>query len=739
VENLPPNAPASEAVPSLRHPARSERSERESQDLQSEAETLARSCDFAQDNEITSAFTDMLSSLEFCNRQGLAERFDSTIGAGTVLMPFGGVRQRTPVQTMVGLLPTDGPTTTCSGMADGFNPWWTQRNPFDGAFLAVCDSVAKLVAAGFSRADAYLSLQEYFPRLGADAVRWGQPLAALLGALKAQRLLGVAAIGGKDSMSGTFENLDVPPTLISFAVATGDVRRVVSPEFKRPGARLVAVGANPVDDAAGFLATLDAVEKLTATGAVESAWVCGAGGLAEALFLGAVGNGIGVDASGLTTSDLFQPRPGTMLLSLTDDADLTPLANLPVLEVGQTVADELIIIGDERLSLADLEAAWDAPLAGVFPRHVGLQPGPRVVRCAEGVSVAGGVPGVDAFGILSTPFTLGPSYTGAPTDRGGDTPKPPLVENLPPNTPPVEVEPPTPSSCAERAKRVESQDLAKRQTRFTNTKPTAWIPVFPGNNCEDDTAKALRRAGANVNLQVINNLTPAAVAKSARLAAANIAACQMVVIPGGFSGGDEPDGSAKLIASFMRGPAVADALMALLDDRDGLILGICNGFQALIKLGLVPFGRIVSAEPSSPTLTFNAIGRHQSMLVRTRVASTLSPWLAGSQVGDVHTVAVSHGEGRFVADDAQLDALAAGGQIAAQYVDLGNQPTMATPCNPNGSAGAVEALTSPDGRVLGKMGHTERAGQYLYRNVTTGDETASPHDPIFESGVAYFA
>ena len=263
--------------------------------------------------------------------------------------------------------------------------------------------------------------------------------------------------------------------------------------------------------------------------------------------------------------------------------------------------------------------------------------------------------------------------------------------------------------------------------------------MFPGNNCEDDTAKALRRAGANVNLQVINNLTPAAVAKSARLAAANIAACQMVVIPGGFSGGDEPDGSAKLIASFMRGPAVADALMALLDDRDGLILGICNGFQALIKLGLVPFGRIVSAEPSSPTLTFNAIGRHQSMLVRTRVASTLSPWLAGSQVGDVHTVAVSHGEGRFVADDAQLDALAAGGQIAAQYVDLGNQPTMATPCNPNGSAGAVEALTSPDGRVLGKMGHTERAGQYLYRNVTTGDETASPHDPIFESGVAYFA
>jgi len=265
------------------------------------------------------------------------------------------------------------------------------------------------------------------------------------------------------------------------------------------------------------------------------------------------------------------------------------------------------------------------------------------------------------------------------------------------------------------------------------------VPVFPGNNCEDDTAKALRRAGANVKLQVINNLTPADVANSARQAAENISQCQMVVLPGGFSGGDEPDGSAKLIASFLRGPAVADALMDLLDNRDGLVLGICNGFQALIKLGLVPFGRILPAEASFPTLTFNAIGRHQSMLVRTRVASVLSPWLAHCEVGDVHTVAVSHGEGRFVADDGQLDALAAAGQIAAQYVDLDGQPTMSTSWNPNGSAGAVEALTSPNGRVLGKMGHSERAGEYLYRNVTAGDQTSIAHQPIFEAGVGYFA
>ena len=611
-------------------------------------------------------FIGLLTDINVCGRQGLAERFDSTIGAGTVLMPFGGVRQKTPVQTMVALLPTGGLTTTCSGMADGFNPYWTQRNPYEGALLAVCDSVAKLVAAGFRRRDAYLTLQEYFPALGGDAARWGQPLAALLGALAAQRLLGVAAIGGKDSMSGSFESatgerLDVPPTLVSFAVATGDVRRVVSPEFKRSGVRLIAVGADPVTSPEGFVAALDVVERLTAEGHVESAWVCGAGGLAEGLFLGAIGNNIGVDV-GASAAILFEPCPGTVLLGVADGADL---GDVPYVEVGRTIEDEALLIDGQRLPLDELERAWEAPLDGVFPRHA-----PE--HDADDVAVP-----------LATPARH-PVRHARPTGR--------------------------------------------------RPHPVAWIPVFPGTNCEDDTARALAAAGAEPRLQVINNLTPADVAASAALAADNIRRSQMVVLPGGFSGGDEPDGSAKLIASFLRSEQVAEALTGLLDDRDGLILGICNGFQALIKLGLVPFGRILPAEASFPTLTYNAIGRHQSMLVRTRVASVLSPWLANCEVGDVHTIAVSHGEGRFVVDPAQYDALVVGGQIATQYVGPDGTPTMRTPWNPNGSYGAVEALSSPDGRVLGKMGHSERAGQHLYRNVAP-----SAHQPIFEAGVAYFA
>jgi len=621
---------------------------------------------------VMARFVQLLSDINVCSRQGLAERFDSTIGAGAVLMPFGGERQKTPVQTMVALLPTDGPTTTCSGMADGFNPYWTQRNPYEGALLAVCESVAKLVAAGFSRRDAYLTLQEYFPKLGDDPTRWGQPLTALLGALAAQRLLGVAAIGGKDSMSGSYETasgerLDVPPTLISFAVATGDVRRVVAPEFKHAGVRLVAVGGNPVDDPAGFVAALDVVERLTAAGQVEAAWVCGAGGLAEGLFLGAIGNNVGVEAV-LDADALFEPSPGSVILAVDDNADM---GGISVVEVGRTIADAALIVEGDRLPLDDLERAWDAPLEGVFPRHVPLA------------------------GVASEPVPCATPEPGCEASR---------------------------------------RQVHRSVPIGVKPHPTAWIPVFPGTNCEDDTARALAAAGAKPCLQVINNLTPADVVESARVAAENIRRSQMVVLPGGFSGGDEPDGSAKLIASFLRSDSVAEALTSLLDERDGLILGICNGFQALVKLGLLPYGRILPADTSSPTLTFNALGRHQSMLVRTRVASVLSPWLANCQVGDVHTVAVSNGEGRFVTDAAQYDSLVAHGQIAAQYVGPDDQPTMRTPWNPSGSWHAVEAISSPDGRVLGKMGHSERTGQYVYRNVAPG-----ACQPIFQAGVAYFA
>jgi len=599
----------------------------------------------------------LLADLNVCSQQGLAERFDATIGAGTVVMPFGGARQRTPEQVMVATLPTGTPTDTCSGMACGFNPFWTERNPFQGAYLAVCDSIAKLVAAGFSRRDAYLTLQEYFPTLGDDPDRWGLPLAALLGALAAQRVLKVAAIGGKDSMSGSFEHLDVPPTLASFAVATGSASRVVAGEFVRPDARLVLVGTDPLIDPDGFVATLDAVERWSQQGAVLSAFACGAGGVAEAVFLGAIGNGIGAQITA-DPQHLFDAAPGHILLSVADDADLT---GVPVAEVGRTTPEPVLLIGDERLGLAELEAIWDAPLAGVYPRHSARADEPA------------------------------PEPVSSPTR---------------PSARPHGV-------CAAR--------------------PTAWIPVFPGTNCEDDTARAMERAGGAAQVQVLVTLTPDDVAASARLAAQNIARAQMVILPGGFSGGDEPDGSAKLIVSFLRHLAVAEALTALLDERDGLVLGICNGFQALIKLGLLPSGRILPATPDSPTLAANRIGRHQSMLVRTRIASTLSPWLAACQVGDVHTVAVSHGEGRFVASPQRYAALAAAGQVCAQYVDDHDRPTLCEPWNPNGSLGAVEALCSPDGRVLGKMGHTERSGPALYRNVAPG-----ACQPLFESGVAYY-
>ena len=605
----------------------------------------------------------LVTDLNVCSNKGLSERFDSTIGAATALMPFGGSRQLTPALAMAAKLPVFGETTTVSGMAWGFNPYLTAANPFTGSYIAVVESVAKLAAAGFAREDMYLTFQEYFEKLRDEPERWGKPAAAVLGALMAQVDLGVGAIGGKDSMSGSFEQLDVPPTLVSFATAVGSIDRVTSPEFKGADHRVVRIVPAGYDgvvpEAAGLLEAIALVERLIGEGAALAVSTPGYGGAAEALFKMCVGNGIGVKLSdGVTPTALFAPSYGSFFVELTDGAEL-PAASDAVLidEVGETTeAYELSACG-ETISLADLQEAWEAQLEPVFPYRAGGD-------AVEPVS----------FG-SATPLT----YNG------------------------------------------------------TIARPRVVIPVFPGNNCEYDSARAFEQAGAVVDTFVINNLTPDKVAESTAELVRLIKNSQIIMLPGGFSGGDEPDGSAKFITAFFRAPAVTEAVRDLLQNRDGLMLGICNGFQALVKLGLVPFGDIRPMDEDCPTLTFNNIGRHQSRLVRTRVASNLSPWLSRCEVGDVHTVPISHGEGRFVASEDLLVQLRDAGQIATQYVGADGRPSMDLDVNPNGSAWAIEGITSPDGRVFGKMGHSERRGAGLYQNVP-GDL----FQPLFEGGVGYF-
>ncbi|MBW3082435.1 phosphoribosylformylglycinamidine synthase [Bifidobacterium phasiani] len=614
----------------------------------------------------------LVTDLNVASNKGLSERFDSTIGAATVLMPFGGRRQLTPNKAMVAKFPVFGETTTASAMAWGFNPYISERNQFTGAYLAVVESLAKLVAAGFEHEKAYLSFQEYFGKLKDVPERWGKPMASVLGALMAQADLGVGAIGGKDSMSGSFEDLDVPPTLISFAVAVGDMRRATSPEFKRAGHRVVRIapryladGLTPDKD--GLLAAMTMVEYLTDFHDAVAVSTPGYGATAETLFTMTVGNGIGVrlDPS-IKIDDLFTPAYGSFIVELADDAELPKVTNLvEVGQIGVTTEEYVFEACGEKLDLDALQDAWEGGIESVFP------------------------------------------YRSAKDDAAAHAP----VETV---------------SFEAPAKTV--------YTGAGVARPHVVIPVFPGNNCEYDSAAAFERAGADVTTLVINNLTPAAVAESTQALVDEIRRSQIVMIPGGFSGGDEPDGSAKFITAFFRAPAVTDAVRDLLKNRDGLMLGICNGFQALIKLGLVPFGDIVPMTADCPTLTFNTIGRHQSRLVRTRVASNLSPWLARTSVGDVHTVAISHGEGRFVASDETLARLKANGQIATQYVGEDGVPSMDLAVNPNGSLLAVEGITSPDGRVFGKMGHSERSGAGLYVNVP-GDK----YQPIFEAGVEYFA
>ena len=610
----------------------------------------------------------LVTDLNVASNKGLSERFDSTIGAATVLMPFGGRTQLTPPMAMVAKLPVDGETTTCSGMAWGFNPYLMSANCYTGAYLSVVESVSRMVAAGFDHEDLYLTFQEYFERLRDVPSRWGKPTAALLGALMAQVDLGIASIGGKDSMSGSFEDLDVPPTLVSFATGIGHVDRVVSPEFKGAGHRVAVLVPDYADDGLtpdpkALLDTYRVVEGLVERGEALAVSTLGYGGVAEAVFKMCVGNRVGIEvAPAFGTDALFCPSYGSFLVEITDDAVQPEIpATVTASLFGTTTSAYELVAEGERIDLAGLQDAWEGALEGVFPYR------------AEGEKVE-----AVSFDVASA---------------GVSRPAP--------------------------------------QVRVA--RPRVIIPVFPGTNCEYDTAHAFERAGAVADVFVINNLTPEAVAESTHELARRIRESQIVMIPGGFSGGDEPEGSAKFITAFFRAPEVTEAVRDLLQDRDGLMLGICNGFQALVKLGLVPYGDIVEMDDTCPTLTFNTIGRHQSRLVRTRVASNLSPWLSRCAVGDVHNIAISHGEGRFVASAEMVEKLVAGGQVATQYVDEDGVPGMALDVNPNGSVLAIEGITSPNGRVLGKMGHTERSGAGLYKNVP-----GNAYQPLIEGGVSYF-
>ena len=596
--------------------------------------------------------------LNLCSHRGLSERFDSSIGAGTVLMPFGGERQLTPIQAMVHKISLErGHTDDCSLMAFGFDPWLSSRSPYHAAYLAVVDSVSKLVAAGASFRDVYLSFQEYFEKPGRDPKRWGKPFSALLGAFRAQMDLGIAAIGGKDSMSGSFEKLDVPPTLVSFAVTTDQTKNILSPEFKRAGSSVYLLAPerdeNGLPKPASLLALFERLTALQRAGKVSACWALGSGGVLEAVLKMAFGNALGFRFSeGFDRSELRRKQYGSFLVEA-----IEPLED--VVTVGTVTAENAFCFGTERVDGDVLCRRWESCLESVYPTG------------------------------LERPVDQYPALSYETTSRVA-----PAVR------------------CV---------------------RPQVLIPVFPGTNCEYDSARAVQDAGAEPKILIVNNLSADGIRRSVDRFAAALKESQIVFIPGGFSGGDEPDGSGKFITAFFRNAAIREAVTELLERRDGLMLGICNGFQALIKLGLVPYGRIVDTDENSPTLTFNTIGRHQSRIVRTRIVSDKSPWFSGLRVGDVVNVPISHGEGRFIASEAQLQALIQNGQIATQYVDLDGIPTSDLRFNPNGSFLAVEGITSPDGRVLGKMGHSERIGSGLYKNVPGSFESH-----LFTSAVSYF-
>ncbi len=605
--------------------------------------------------EMTAVATD----LNVCSKRGLSERFDSTIGAGTVLMPFGGKYQHTPIQAMANKISVEkGHTDDCSVMAWGYNPMIAEKSPYHGAYLAVVESVSKLIATGAKFEDVYLTFQEYFEKPLRDPKRWGKPLAALLGAFKAQMDLGIAAIGGKDSMSGSFEKIDVPPTLVSFAVTTEKTSSITSGEFKGADHKVVLLkpeyDENGLPVAKSLLANFDVVTDLMRSGKAVAVYTPAFGGVAEAIMKMSFGNGIGFTYDGsVSMKDIFGHAYGAFVIELCEDVAVGTV-------LGTTTAKAEIAYNGASVALDQLLAAYENKLEPVYSCNIPTKEGEI------------------------------PAYA---YDKG--------------------------TVCASPMVRT--------------AKPKVLIPVFPGTNCEYDSAKAFADAGAEPEIFVINNLTAQGISASAEAFAKKIGESQIIFVPGGFSGGDEPDGSGKFITAFFRNAKVKDATTELLDARGGLMAGICNGFQALIKLGLVPYGKIVDADENAPTLTYNTIARHQSRIVRTRICSNKSPWLSEVNVGDVVLVPISHGEGRFLASDELVAELAANGQIATQYVDMNGNPTYDVHFNPNGSVMAIEGITSPDGRVFGKMGHSERIGGGLYRNVDGNYDIG-----MFRSAVKFF-
>jgi len=610
-------------------------------------------------NDCPDTWTEIMSNLNVCSQKGLVEKFDSTIGAGTVLMPYGGVYQLTPSQAMAAKIPVlKGETNTCSLMGWGYNPNVSERSPYHGAVYAVVESIAKVVAAGGTYKKCWLTFQEYFERTQNDPKRWGKPLASLLGAFKAQLELGCGAIGGKDSMSGTFENIDVPPTLVSFAVSTAKADKIISTEFKSAGSKVIYIAPDYDSNNLPFFnsvkAVFEKVEKIISDGRAKAVWTVGYGGVAEGIAKMCFGNKFGFSFTSKISADiLFKPCYGSFIIEL--DGDELPDERV----IGVTEKEYRIYNSDYSINLDVLQRTWEGKLEPVFPCR-----------------------------IKTTDTT--PEIYSYPTKK-----------------------------------------LFASVEKFA--KPRVFIPVFPGTNCEYDTARAFEKAGASVETVVIRNMKSGDIESSVEQIEKIIKNSQIIMIPGGFSGGDEPEGSGKFITAFFRNPRIKNAVHELLKCRDGLMLGICNGFQALIKLGLVPYGEIVDMTDESPTLTFNTIARHQSMMVNTRIASTKSPWLYGCEVGDIHTIPISHGEGRFVAPPSLIQRLARNGQIATQYVDLDGKPTMDIRYNPNTSIDAIEGITSPDGRILGKMGHSERKGSFIAKNVDGNKD-----QKIFESGVAYF-